>query len=320
MEAGERPAIDGTSPRSRGNHHRGGRRSIRARYIPALAGEPAPVRPTCRPHSVHPRARGGTHDLIFPRADVWGTSPRSRGNPGRPRSRGARRRYIPALAGEPHRLDATPSCPRVHPRARGGTADTSGSVSAAVGTSPRSRGNPSRSRPGGTTCGYIPALAGEPRRSATCVGSFKVHPRARGGTERILGLSLVVRGTSPRSRGNRPGRRLRPAGQGYIPALAGEPSRRPGASAAESVHPRARGGTHPSGQRVDPMSGTSPRSRGNRRQRTEPSSHHRYIPALAGEPPKKRRIANRGHSSFLMRYSPSYLNTSFGGSPSIDTP
>ena len=94
----------------------------------------------------------------------------------------------------------------------------------------------------------------------------------------------ATNGLSPRGRGNllvHPGK---PAGEGSIPAWAGEP--RPGAAAAapQAVYPRVGGGTPSVAVDLVTGYGLSPRGRGNHDVLYPSSGVRRSIPAWAGEP------------------------------------
>ena len=130
----------------------------------------------------------------------------------------------------------------------------------------------------------IPACAGEPRGRHTDSGRVGVYPRVCGGTRVGQRDGRVLRGLSPRVRGN-PGSILASeAPQGSIPACAGEPLSRRRKSASLRVYPRVCGGTktilHPSAARI----GLSPRVRGNQIPHALDSTLRRSIPACAGEP------------------------------------
>ena len=92
-----------------------------------------------------------------------------------------------------------------------------------------------------------------------------VYPRVCGGTPSDWGLTLPIRGLSPRVRGNQLAEELREPRAGSIPACAGEPRKAPAAAAVSRVYPRVCGGTVELRLlRVHPL---------------------RSIPACAGEPP-----------------------------------
>ena len=152
------------------------------------------------------------------------------------------------------------------------------------GLSPRRRGNRSVQCMTLTTCGSIPAQAGEPWPAALQAPTSRVYPRAGGGT--FANRLLVQRdsGLSPRRRGNP----LRPAGLVYhvgsIPAQAGEPTWRRSWRLSTRVYPRAGGGTQFVGPGGVDGDGLSPRRRGNRVVRQGAAIRDGSIPAQAGEP------------------------------------
>ena len=91
----------GLSPRMRGNPVQGWGPACRTGSIPAYAGEPARDSRRRLARWVYPRVCGGTGAATGRRRRCGGLSPRMRGNPSCPAHRAARRRSIPAYAGEP---------------------------------------------------------------------------------------------------------------------------------------------------------------------------------------------------------------------------
>ncbi len=115
-----------------------------------------------------------------------------------------------------------------------------------------------------------------------------VHPRACG--EHLLTNlpPVALTGSSPRMRGT-PFPRVRPAVPGrFIPAHAGNTSRSVSVIPAASVHPRACGEHNGHGLREAEKGGSSPRMRGTRTRRNRQYSHHRFIPAHAGNTARQR--------------------------------
>ena len=105
-----------------------------------------------------------------------------------------------------------------------------------------------------------------------------------GGTASESSTKRMVRGLSPRVRGN-------PAiGAAFtfqnrsIPACAGEPPARCRRAAFGGVYPRVCGGTRLAIRHTLGSSGLSPRVRGNPRTKAEEIFNARSIPACAGEP------------------------------------
>ena len=166
----------------RGNHRggRGGR--LRARSIPACAGEPIVCDTNGHICKVYPRVCGGTALPAKSRRPTKGLSPRVRGNrlveietvcaPG----------SIPACAGEPWRGCARRSPCRVYPRVCGGTWIVLTVLPRVPGLSPRVRGNPWAVDCARISLGSIPACAGEPYRHAGGGEPKAVYPRVCGGT------------------------------------------------------------------------------------------------------------------------------------------
>ena len=134
-----------------------------------------------------------------------------------------------------------------------------------MGLSPRVRGNHRGGVQHLADLGSIPARAGEPLDEDDDLNDVRVYPRACGGTDGCLVLTIAIPGLSPRVRGNL--RRISEMGHnvGSIPARAGEPICVSGMISSPRVYPRACGGTL-----VDHLDsgldvGLSPRVRGNRR-------------------------------------------------------
>ena len=71
----------GLSPRVRGNHGADQAQGFPYGSIPACAGEPRIERPTHRNPGVYPRVCGGTKPENVWYQQLWGLSPRVRGNP-----------------------------------------------------------------------------------------------------------------------------------------------------------------------------------------------------------------------------------------------
>ena len=191
---------------------------------------------------------------------------------------------IPADAGEPTIPDATPLEVRAYPRGRGGTFPPAASISAAMGLSPRTRGNRrlpacARRRPG-----PIPADAGEPTRAAAGPRKPRAYPRGRGGTCLPRGRTAHRRGLSPRTRGNLDQRAGFFSMCGPIPADAGEPGNWLSSLFVLTAYPRGRGGTGGAGHGGVSGGGLSPRTRGNLTGPTNSAISRGPIPADAGEP------------------------------------
>ena len=91
----------GLSPRVRGNRGFIAKLAVKARSIPACAGEPNPAHPGASARGVYPRVCGGTDGDPGQPPIQWGLSPRVRGNRGCRGRPGKPAGSIPACAGEP---------------------------------------------------------------------------------------------------------------------------------------------------------------------------------------------------------------------------
>ena len=125
-------AVHPRAPRVRGTRSRWHEFEVCQRFIPARAGNASPRSPEIGANAVHPRACGERPPLLRQRATNIGSSPRVRGTLTRLVRIGARRRFIPARAGN---IGAR----RRFIPARAGNASRHGQASP-VGSSPRVRG------------------------------------------------------------------------------------------------------------------------------------------------------------------------------------
>ena len=227
---------------------------------------------------------GGTLEKEYPVPVDLGLSLRVRGNPSVESADYVHRRSIPACAGEPQGVAGHDGHRRVYPRVCGGTQNSSRPSVVAAGLSPRVRGNRHRRRRHNPADGSIPACAGEPPPSARFSSSPAVYPRVCGRTRAMRPLGAMVKGLSPRVRGN-----LRYRGRCQhlirsIPACAGEPHAAVGQRRQGAVYPRVCGGTGPQSRSRASGRGLSPRVRGNRCADRRRRLAGRSIPACAGEP------------------------------------
>ena len=155
---------------------------------------------------------------------------------------------------------------------------------AALGLSPRVRGN--LPAPAPALCGVrsIPACAGEPVVSGRVPLPFWVYPRVCGGTRSSSELKGSREGLSPRVRGNPDRIVFDRLPERSIPACAGEPARGLTAQPASKVYPRVCGGTVFNIVCAVGDTGLSPRVRGNQHIHLREVRRRRSIPACAGEP------------------------------------
>ena len=213
-----------------------------------------------------------------------GPSPRVRGNLEGATEEGLSQGSIPACAGKPpDRLPRRPAG-RVHPRVCGET--VTGGIRAVdgIGPSPRVRGNPNPPEWGPVQPGSIPACAGKPLVALRQRGVYRVHPRVCGETIAIREGNALIRGPSPRVRGNPARQSLAGCGTGSIPACAGKPTGRRSPPRRCRVHPRVCGETAPMSTCIQRVTGPSPRVRGNHFERARRHVPAGSIPACAGKP------------------------------------
>ncbi len=213
----------GLSPRVRGNPRHKGQYRNDKRSIPACAGEPITDRDTRSRRRVYPRVCGGTEFERSVGNSVYGLSPRVRGNPHHAAKMPLSMRSIPACAGEPlGSLHQSPPV-RVYPRVCGGTKIVLHLGHCAIGLSPRVRGNPTALCHGALPQRSIPACAGEPYIIRMRKAAGEVYPRVCGGTGGWDIRKSLIKGLSPRVRGNPMIVSLAAKPLGSIPACAGEP-------------------------------------------------------------------------------------------------
>ena len=203
----------GLSPLTRGN--------LQPWRALCLAAGPIPA--PCR---AYPRSRGATRG--------WQAVHLLRG--AYPRSRGASAacatfsqgvmppmRPIPARAGQPPYCHTPPRQCRAYPRSRGATAWGGSPCSACRGLSPLARGNRLTVLHGACGGGPIPARAGQPQSWRHRPSWNGAYPRSRGATKCMPDISHARLGLSPLARGNLTDKGIQIAGEGPIPARAGQP-------------------------------------------------------------------------------------------------
>ena len=217
----------GLSPRTRGNHRRAPGDLALSGPIPADAGEPLAYDSAADIIGAYPRGRGGTPRQRRRWRQSMGLSPRTRGNHQVGRSQNGASGPIPADAGEPSRALGCARGSGAYPRGRGGTSQFPAADYRPLGLSPRTRGNPSYDIDIDGALRPIPADAGEPPSPCWPPIPRRAYPRGRGGTRHSAEAVSMIRGLSPRTRGNL-SRVVVPNDQcGPIPADAGEPGRVP---------------------------------------------------------------------------------------------
>ena len=195
--------------------------------------------------------------------EVYGLSPRVRGNPAHSPQQFILGGSIPACAGEPAGPVITNYEVTVYPRVCGGTLDAFGRSSKGSGLSPRVRGNRENRRSAGGSGRSIPACAGEPTSGGAQAVNLTVYPRVCGGTDYTRPQPWRCWGLSPRVRGNHHRNGAVGARRGSIPACAGEPAFHKSIELLCLLYPRVCGGTRPISIICVVIDGLSPRVRGN---------------------------------------------------------
>ena len=231
----------GSSPLARGTHERMFRAMPARRFIPARAGNTTQrsARPPEKP--VHPRSRGEHALHRVGSVDRDGSSPLARGTRRGREHFGDAHRFIPARAG-----NTAPGTPygrgrSVHPRSRGEHRPDAGAGAGNVGSSPLARGTHVSERRDGVWQRFIPARAGNTYLRRRRFRSRTVHPRSRGEHITLDAAPEGTTGSSPLARGTPASGFGLDGPRRFIPARAGNTSRRRTLSMRLSVHPRSRG-------------------------------------------------------------------------------
>ena len=179
--------------------------------------------------------------LLGLRGGLHGSSPHARGTPHGCEFGLPIRRFIPARAGNTTRHGSGYAISSVHPRTRGEHTRRIGPGVLAPGSSPHARGTRLGIERRHISRRFIPARAGNTRRSQRKRTKPAVHPRTRGEHLRIRIEPCQSPGSSPHARGT-----LRVGWscwhlKRFIPARAGNTFDSTRIRLAVSVHPRTRG-------------------------------------------------------------------------------
>ena len=264
----------GSSPLARGTRDMPARLAAAEGFIPARAGNTKDVVMTVMVMSVHPRSRGEHRPRAPGLQHLAGSSPLARGTRPRPRRRRARRRFIPARAGNTLVTSAEYIRSPVHPRSRGEHAVSIALSIFANGSSPLARGTPRRVDADRKRPRFIPARAGNTKPSSSVMVISTVHPRSRGEHMPIADMLRNVTGSSPLARGTRSAIRLWCMAHRFIPARAGN-------TIARCIGRQSHAGSSPLARGTLGWSSLEPRG-------------DRFIPARAGN---TRRLRTAGRAS-----------------------
>ena len=259
------PTSRGSSPHTRGAQLQPAPRVHEGRIIPAYAGSTRRGSPRRRSPADHPRIRG-EHAAAPGRANALVG-------------------IIPAYAGSTGTTPFPSARSWDHPRIRGEHDGSIWAYFSVPGSSPHTRGAPSRSPRWSTLGRIIPAYAGStPDRGAES-GSGRDHPRIRGEHGTNTAADYAAPGSSPHTRGARTLCLLSVRGLGIIPAYAGSTLYFDKPQTRNWDHPRIRGEHLTQARQAKSMSGSSPHTRGALV--TIPNQVHPQgiIPAYAGSTP-----------------------------------
>ena len=196
------------------------------RLIPAHAGKTDKTKLPVSRCGAHPRSRGENASVEHTVMPTRGSSPLTRGKPGRGLGRRGLARLIPAHAGKTTPRRSLEASRKAHPRSRGEN-DPSGSVSHShPGSSPLTRGKRRLTGVHAWRRGLIPAHAGKTDERELEGLRSAAHPRSRGENCDAVGHVVADGGSSPLTRGKHSGRRELPDGPRLIPAHAGKTTER----------------------------------------------------------------------------------------------
>ena len=266
------------------------------RLIPAHAGKTAFQEANGGLEMAHPRSRGENLAALPVGLDTYGSSPLTRGKHRRGAGSWRIRRLIPAHAGKTRTTNRMRYLMRAHPRSRGENEAEGAGTGATTGSSPLTRGKLSRGGSCGDGAGLIPAHAGKTRMQARELSTDAAHPRSRG--ENLIGAvrTLVVTGSSPLTRGKPLGGGVRARGDRLIPAHAGKTMVVTSCVGAGEAHPRSRGENMQLSSVFNPVSGSSPLTRGKPVLTPPLIAEVRLIPAHAGKTGHRRGCAPPGRA------------------------
>ena len=191
-------------------------------------------------------------------------------------------RIIPAYAGSTSSNTALCHRARDHPRIRGEHPLEKMRFRFRSGSSPHTRGAPRVEPRRGILRWIIPAYAGSTGSVIWTVSSTGDHPRIRGEHEFDQRVRVVEAGSSPHTRGARPGLRCSSRRARIIPAYAGSTTLSCARRSGIRDHPRIRGEHLAATSFNSAMEGSSPHTRGARLGLSPGGLGARIIPAYAG--------------------------------------
>ena len=273
----------GSSPLTRGKLTQPKLLSATGRLIPTHAGKTLRGSRPPAGSRAHPHSHGENSASMRLKATRQGSSPLTRGKLHVHGSFSFVEGLIPAHAGKT-RSRRWPTGPRrAHPRSHGENNIRADLRVSPEGSSPLTRGKPSVKPGCRTRAGLIPAHAGKTTSPGTTPPPPRAHPRSRGENSRVWPCFSTAAGSSPLTRGKRSVQTAVAVMAGLIPAHAGKTT--PGAqrTTGRLAHPRSRGENHGWMTEDGSWMGSSPLTRGKRRDNLRDSRVAGLIPAHAGK-------------------------------------
>ena len=212
----------GSSPLTRGKQRGRRRRAGWFGLIPAHAGKTQVAQAIGVRPRAHPRSRGENRLQGHPARPLPGSSPLTRGKHEPLVYERRRSGLIPAHAGKTCLACTERSGAGAHPRSRGENVRFAAVPWAFVGSSPLTRGKLDRRGGFKGLAGLIPAHAGKTGSTRGGRVPMRAHPRSRGENSSSPSWRVVLRGSSPLTRGKRGCVPDLAPGDGLIPAHAGK--------------------------------------------------------------------------------------------------
>ena len=291
------PGGQGSSPLTRGKRANAHRGFLTVRLIPAHAGKTWSIRCMAFCGPAHPRSRGENISAPASTPSMRGSSPLTRGKLDLVRTQVRTIGLIPAHAGKTRPgMPTTPSRP-AHPRSRGENFQAKTIPARGPGSSPLTRGKRERRRDPIAGARLIPAHAGKTAPGPTPARGWAAHPRSRGENASRDAHNSEPTGSSPLTRGKRTTHSVPRKEHGLIPAHAGKTTPHTDHTPHTRAHPRSRGENSLVYPATESCSGSSPLTRGKRRDPVRPRVLGRLIPAHAGKTPRAhaRASSSRAH-------------------------
>ena len=217
----------------------------------------------------HPHSRGENLGSCVSSSRARGSSPLTRGKPGKLRLIQSRSGLIPAHAGKTARQPPRRAAHPAHPRSRGENLKSATLARNVTGSSPLTRGKLISLTPTVGRRGLIPAHAGKTVSVRITMSPFPAHPRSRGENRARMSRAAPTGGSSPLTRGKPRTRHTQHVPRGLIPAHAGKTLRRPLAARVTAAHPRSRGENNGLSSVAGYVNGSSPLTRGKHRHRLD---------------------------------------------------